>query len=385
LQWKYEEDFMVPEEVYQHMKDKVLELGEEEILWNEKIKEYQDKYPKEYEEFQRSLEGVIPEDLLESDAFYEFEKDDASRGYSGTVLNRLAKEMPHLIGGSADLAPSNKTTIDGRENMRKDHMAGRNIQFGIREHAMAAISNGIALHGGLIPFCATFFVFSDYLKPAIRLSALMNQRVIYIFTHDSIGVGEDGPTHEPIEQLAMMRAMPNTAVYRPADGRETAAAYKFALENTGGPTALVLSRQKLPNLENTQKDISKGAYVYKDFGEHPELILMASGSELYPTIEAAKKIHSKGYDLRVVSVPSLDQLNLQDQSYIDEIFPKNIRKRVSIECLSTFGWHRYTGLEGLNIGMDQFGASGNGDALMKHFGFDKESITKRIVAYLEEE
>lgn len=381
LNWEYDTDFYVPENVKSYMKERILFKEQDEIKWDSLLQAYQKDYPNLYEELQQQLDGNIPEVFLDDDAFYRFEKDDASRNYSHQVLNRLKDVMPNLIGGSADLAGSNKTHMKGVEKFTKNCKIGRNLQFGVREHAMGAISNGIALHGGFIPYCATFFVFSDYLKPAMRLSSLMQKQVLYIFTHDSIGVGEDGPTHEPIEQLAMLRSIPNMTTFRPADGMETACAYRYALDHKTGPTAIVLSRQTLPNLSVSSKEAMKGAYVLKDFGETIELILIATGSEVELAMQVAEKL--EGIGTRVVSMPSMELFERQDEKYKEQVLPKAIRKRVSIECLSTFGWDRYVGFEGITIGLDSFGASAPQSDLMKKYGFTVEQIIEKIKPILE--
>lgn len=382
LAWTGDEDFYVPEEVKNYVDQRVDEMALSEEQWNKIAAQYQEKYPEDYALYCQFVQNEIDPSQWD-DAFYAFEKDDASRGYSGTVLNRVKDKVPQLIGGSADLAPSNKSRMKNEELFSKKNPSGRNLQFGIREHAMAAIVNGISLHGGLIPYAATFFVFSDYLKPALRLSALMKRQILYIFTHDSIGVGEDGPTHEPIEHLAMLRSTPDVTTIRPADGVETAAAYRYFLEHKDGPTCLVLSRQTLKRLEYSARDISRGAYVYHDFGENPKLILMSSGSEMEPTVEVAEKLYGEGTTVRVVSVPSMELFLKQDAAYRESVLPAEITKRVSIEALSTFGWASLTGLEGLNIGIDRFGASGKGEDLAEYFGITSASLYEKIKKYIQ--
>lgn len=285
--------------------------------------------------------------------------------------------MENLIGGSADLAPSNKTYMKDAGDLCRDDYSGRNIRFGVREQGMAAISNGIALHGGLRTFAATFFVFSDYVKPMARLSALMKLPVVYIFTHDSIGVGEDGPTHEPVEQMAMFRAMPGITVFRPCDRTETAAAWKIAVETVDAPTALVLSRQNLEQIEGSSRDLSKGAYVISDCkGEVPELILIGSGSEVTLCMKAKEELEKEGTDVRVVSMPSMDLFERQDKAYKESVLPSECKKRVSVEALSSFGWDRYTGFEGASVAIDTFGASAPAGQLFEKFGFTVENVVK---------
>ena len=345
------------------------------------FEDYKQTHRDLYDKLMKFLSKEIDEEYLTSEEFTSFEKDDATRSYSHVLLNRLKDKQLNIVGGSADLAPSNKTFMDGLDVFTQTIRSGRNIQFGVREHAMAAISNGISLYGGLIPYCATFMIFSDYLKPAMRLSALMKRQVIYILTHDSIGVGEDGPTHEPIEQLAMLRTIPNLNTLRPADGFETAMAYKIALENKETPSALVLSRQTLVNLKETNEGALKGGYVLKK-QEAPDLVIIATGSEVKLALDASEILEKEGIKTQVVSMMCQEIFDKQDQKYKDSVIPKNIEKRVSIECLSTYGWQKYTGLNGLNIGIDEFGMSAPGNKIMEHFGFTTEKIVERIKKYL---
>ena len=291
------------------------------------------------------------------------------------ILNKIQKAMPNLFGGSADLAPSNKTYMKEAGDYSALDPAGRNVRFGVREQAMAAISNGLALHGGLRAFAATFFVFSDYVKPMARLSALMKLPVTYIFTHDSIGVGEDGPTHEPIEQLAQFRAMPGITVIRPCDRTETAAAWKYAIESENEPVVLVLTRQNLEQQADSARDISKGAYIISDSEKAvPELILIGTGSEVDVCIKAKAELEKEGRDVRVVSMPCMDLFERQPEAYKEKILPSACRKRVSVEALSTFGWGRYTGIDGANVGIDTFGASGPAGRLFEKFGITVENV-----------
>lgn len=380
--WEYEEEFYVPREVREYISEsnKKGELKEEE--WNKLFEEYKNNYPEESKEFLMSLNKELTEDVFNED-FYKFDKDDASRGYSGTILNRLAEKVPYLIGGSADLAPSNKTEMKNSSYYSPTNREGKNIHFGVRELAMSAISNGISLHGGLLPYCATFLVFSDYVKPTIRLSALMNQQVLYVLTHDSIGVGEDGPTHQPIEQMVMLRSTPNISTFRPADGKETAAAYEYALNKKDGPTVFALTRQKLENLEETGKDALNGGYVLKDLGDRTDIILMASGSEVKLICDAAERINKLGYGVRVVSMPSPDVFDKQSEGYKNSVLPKEVRKRVSVEALSTYGWDKYVGLDGIKIGMEGFGASAPANLLFDKFGFTVENIVEKALSILD--
>ncbi len=314
--------------------------------------------------------------MIDSDEFWAWDDAPAAtRNISGSIINRLKDIFPNLIGGSADLSPSNKTVMNGEGYISKDDFSGRNIHFGVREFAMTAITNGILLHGGLRAYCATFFVFSDYTKPMARLSALMNIPTIFVFTHDSIGVGEDGPTHEPIEQLAMLRSLPNFNTFRPADARETIAAWYAAMVSKSTPTAIVLTRQNLPQLDGSGKKALKGAYIIKEASKStPDMILIASGSEVSLAIEAATELEKDNIATRVVSMPCMDVFEAQSKEYKEEVLPKNVRNRVAIEALSSFGWDRYTGLDGRVISMNSFGASAPQDLLFKKFGFTKENV-----------
>jgi len=294
--------------------------------------------------------------------------------------------VPNLLGGSADLTPSNKTRTKEHQDFQRETPEGRYLRFGVREHAMAAICNGIALHGGLRVFCATFFVFSDYLRPALRLSALMRLPVIYVFTHDSIGVGEDGPTHQPVEHLMALRAMPNVTVIRPADANETAEAWRVALRHTSGPVALVLSRQDVPTLERGPEApaslVEKGAYILSDSDGTPDLILIGTGTELQHAVAAGETLRAEGVRVRVVSMPSWELFEAQPQAYRDRVLPPEVKRRITIEAGCTFGWERYAGEGGRSIGLDRFGASAPGDVLMEQFGFTAENVVRQARALL---
>lgn len=287
--------------------------------------------------------------------------------------------MPNLVGGSADLAPSNKTNMKDAGDFSKENYAGSNFHFGVREQAMTAITNGIALHGGLRPFAATFFVFSDYTKPMARLSSLMKLPVTYIFTHDSIGVGEDGPTHEPVEQLAAFRSLPNFTVFRPCDRTETAAAWMYAIKSESTPTGLVLTRQNLPQIEGSSKEALKGGYIIDNSTKaEPDAIIIASGSEVSLAIEAKKLLAGDGIDVRVVSMPSMELFEEQSDEYKNSVLPLSCRKRVAVEALSDFGWYRYVGLDGKVVSMKGFGASGPANELFKKFGFTAENVAAAV-------
>lgn len=346
--------------------------------WEKLLEEYKVKYPEKYDLFQKFMKEEIDEEILNDSSITEFDKDMASRESSGIVLNRFSRLLLNLFGGSADLGPSNKSTMKEFDYYSPENRSGKNIHFGVREHAMAAICNGISLHGGLLPYCATFFVFSDYLKPAVRLSALMNQGVIYVLTHDSIGVGEDGPTHEPIEHLAMFRSTPNVSMYRPCDAKETAYAWISALKNRKTPSCLALTRQKLTNLEGTSSEALKGGYVLKDFGKDFEMIIIASGSEVGLAYKVCEKLLEENICTRLVSMPCMEEFEKQSKEYKESVLPNNIRKRVSIEALSTFGWGKYVGLDGISIGLDTFGASAPANLLFEKFGFTVDAVYEKI-------
>ena len=382
--WAHE-DFAVPEEVYEDFSKKIIEPGkEEEATWNALFAAYKTDHPELAEELELAISGKLPASYEKNIPVYEPEKDKlATRASSGEVLNAIAQSVPALFGGSADLAGSNKTLIKGAGDFSRVDYAGRNIWFGVREFAMAAALNGMSLHGGLKVFAGTFFVFSDYLRPAVRLSAIMKTPVTYVFTHDSIAVGEDGPTHEPIEHLAAFRAMPGLSVIRPADGNETAAAWRLAVESDDKPTALVLTRQGLPTLPNTKEHayegVKKGAYVISDSkADQPQAILIATGSEVQLAVRSQQALAEKGVDVRVVSMPSWDRFNEQDAAYKDAVLPKAVTKRVAIEMGSTLGWERYTGFDGAIIGIDTFGASAEGNQLMAEYGFTVENVVKHV-------
>lgn len=378
-----EEPFVVPEDVKEFMAQLIKKGIEANEEWNRMYEEYKEKYPELAKELEDWLELKLPMDYLESDEFWSFEKDMSTREASGTVINRIAEKLPNLIGGSADLAPSNKTYMKSREDFSKENYGGSNIRFGVREHAMAGVVNGMFLHGGLRAYCGTFFVFSDYMKHSMRLASLMNLPAIYVLTHDSIGVGEDGPTHQPIEQLAMFRSMPNFVVFRPADARETAAAWYTALTRKTGPTGLVLTRQNLPLLEGTGKDALKGAYILKKEKQDLDLILLATGSEVHLVLEAAKVLEEKGIGVRVVSMPSWEIFEEQSHEYKEEVLPSKVEKRLAVEAAASLGWHKYVGLKGKVIAMESFGASGPGNQLFEKFGFTVDNIVEKALELVE--
>ena len=380
INWPCKGDFEVPKEVYDHYKELADNMAKAEDKWNELFAAYVEKYPEMKELWDNYFDGYDMSDLFNSDEYWaKGDKPEATRSTSGTILNMIKKAMPNLIGGSADLAPSNKTNMKDAGDFSKDNYAGTNLHFGVREQAMAAIGNGLALHGGLKAFVATFFVFSDYVKPMARLSALMKLPLTYVFTHDSIGVGEDGPTHEPIEQLAAFRSLPDFTVFRPCDRSETAAAWMYAVENECGPTGLVLTRQNLPQIEGSSKDALKGGYVIAESEKAvPDAIIIASGSEVSLAINAKEELKKSGIDVRVVSMPSMELFDKQSAEYKESVLPNGVRKRVAVEALSDFGWYKYVGLDGRVIAMEGFGASGPAATLFEHFGFTVDNVVKTV-------
>lgn len=380
INWPCKGDFEVPKEVYDHYKELADNMAKAEDKWNELFAAYVEKYPEMKELWDNYFDGYDMSDLFNSDEYWaKGDKPEATRSTSGTILNMIKKAMPNLIGGSADLAPSNKTNMKDAGDFSKDNYAGTNLHFGVREQAMAAIGNGLALHGGLKAFVATFFVFSDYVKPMARLSALMKLPLTYVFTNDSIGVGEDGPTHEPIEQLAAFRSLPDFTVFRPCDRTETAAAWMYAVENECGPTGLVLTRQNLPQIEGSSKDALKGGYVIAESEKAvPDAIIIASGSEVSLAINAKEELKKSGIDVRVVSMPSMELFDKQSAEYKESVLPNGVRKRVAVEALSDFGWYKYVGLDGRVIAMEGFGASGPAATLFEHFGFTVDNVVKTV-------
>lgn len=379
LGWEYPEAFYVPEEVYEHFRNRAKEGEEEEAAWKVMFAAYCQEYPQletlwnQYHSGGKSGAEAL---LGEEEWWTGGEKADSTRNVSGKLINRLKELLPNLMGGSADLGPSNKTIMNGAGDYSAENPGGRNLHFGVRELAMTAIGNGLMLHGGIQAYVATFFVFSDYAKPMARLSALMRVPLTFVFTHDSIGVGEDGPTHEPVEQLAMFRSIPNFHVFRPCDKVETAAAWCSAMASEKTPTALILSRQNLPVVAGTSREALKGAYVLDDCEGMPELILIASGSEVSLAVEAKKELTKEGRKVRVVSMPSMEIFEEQTKEYKESVLPGAVRKRVAIEALSGFGWHRYVGLDGALVTMDGFGASAPAARLFEHFGFTVENVLR---------
>lgn len=387
--WTFEEDFHVPEEVYESFREATTKLGlEKEQQWNELFESYQAEHAELATELQDAIAGKLPENFDDILPKYEEGTSLATRAASGDAINAIAEVVPALFGGSADLAGSNNTMIKGSDAFLPANYAGRNIWFGVREFAMGTALNGMALHGGLHVYGGTFFVFSDYVRPAVRLSALMEVPVTYVFTHDSVAVGEDGPTHEPVEHLAALRAMPGLSVIRPADANETAAAWKMAVSSERTPTALVLSRQNLDVLpksaELAMEGVSKGAYVVSPASkDQAGAILLATGSEVNLAVSAQKALKEEGIDASVVSMPSWDLFEKQDQAYKDSVLPKNVKKRLGIEMGASLGWHKYTGDEGDVLAIDTFGASAPGNIVIEKYGFTVENVVSKVKALLE--
>ncbi|MCM3109736.1 transketolase [Lederbergia lenta] len=387
-EWTYEDDFYVPSEVYDVFEETIVNKGKQtEAEWEELFSRYKAENPELAAQLEQAIAGELPEGWDKDITVYETGSSLATRASSSEVMNDIAKNLPSLVGGAADLASSNKTMISGQSDYGADNYAGRNIWFGVREFGMAAAMNGIALHGGLKVFGGTFFVFSDYLRPAVRLAALMELPVTYVFTHDSIAVGEDGPTHEPIEQLASLRAMPGLSIIRPADGNETAAAWQAAMESKHKPTALILSRQNLPTLpgtaENAKQGVNKGAYVVSSATtDSADALILATGSEVSLAVEAQAALAKEDIHVSVVSMPSWDKFEEQSKEYKESVIPKTVKKRLAIEMASPFGWERYTGDEGEILAIDRFGASAPGEKIAEEFGFTVDNVVARIKAML---
>ncbi len=383
LGWPSQEPFFVPDEVYANYKAISAEKAKDEEAWNKMFAEYCAKYPEMKKAWDDMFNLDIAKDLINNEEFWAFDdKPEATRNLSGVVLNRLKDYVPALIGGAADLAPSTKTYMKDAGDFSKDNYAGRNLHFGVRELAMAAIGNGMTLHG-LRAFVSTFFVFSDYVKPMARLSSIMRIPTTYVLTHDSIGVGEDGPTHEPIEQLAMLRAMPNFHVFRPADATETIAAWYSAATSKETPTALVLTRQNLPQLAGSSKEALKGGYVIADSAKAtPDAIIIASGSEVSLAVNAKEELAKDGVDVRVVSMPCMDLFEEQSAEYKESVLPKNVRARVAVEALIDYGWGKYVGLDGATVTMTGFGASAPANTLFEKFGFTVDNVVKAVKSVL---
>jgi transketolase len=379
LKWEPTESFTVPAEAGEHLALATERGKASQEQWNTAFGEYRKAFPDEAQQLEDALRGHLPanwEDGLNG----LFEKADpiATRSASGVVMNAISKGLPALIGGSADLAPSTRTALDDRGDIGPGEFAGHNLHFGVREHAMGAVANGIALHGGAIPYTATFLVFSDYMRPSIRLGALMGQQVIYVFTHDSIGVGEDGPTHQPIEHLMSLREIPGLVVSRPADATETVEVWRAAIARRNGPTVMAFTRQNLPVLDRSElasaSGVLKGGYTLWENSDSPRIIIIATGSEVHVALEAGKTLGDEGTAVRVVSMPSCDVFDDQPKEYRDQVLPPSVRARVSVEAGSTKGWERYVGLDGASIGMTGYGASAPAGTLYEKFGITAERV-----------
>ena len=379
LEWPSKEPFFVPDEVYDNYKKLVSDKKPAYDEWQKMFAEYCEKFPEMKEALDKEFDPSVAEALIDDEDYWKFEdKPQATRNLSGDVINKLKDRIPSLMGGSADLSPSTKTEMKGEPYFSKDNRLGRNMHFGIRELAMGAIGNGMML-SGLRAYVSTFFVFSDYLKPMARLAAIMKIPTIFVLTHDSIGVGEDGPTHEPIEQLAMFRAMPNFNVWRPADATETLASWYAAVTSKETPNAMVFTRQNLPQLKGSSKEALKGGYVLVDSDkETPDAIVIASGSEVQLGVEAREALKAEGIDVRVVSMPCMDVFDAQSDEYKEKVLPKSVRARVGVEALSDFGWGKYIGLDGEMVSMHSFGASAPANLLFEKFGINTDAVVAAV-------
>ena len=386
LGWENQTAFEVDAEIYDHYKALAEEGAKKEEAWKAMFAEYSTKYPEDARLWDEYFAKLDVQKIIDSEEYWAHEdKAMATRAVSGDIINKLKDVYPNLVGGSADLAPSNKTEMKGQGYFSATDRSGRNIHFGVREMAMTAITNGIYLHGGLNPYCATFFVFSDFMKPMIRLSSLMGLPVTFVLTHDSIGVGEDGPTHEPIEQLAMLRSIPNLNVFRPADYTETAAAWASAIGSEATPTAIVLTRQNLPQLEGSSKEAFKGGYILAEAANKDkiDLIIMASGSEVELALGAKEELEKEGKSVRVVSVPCMDIFETQSPEYIEEVLPSAVRTRLAVEAASPMPWYKYIGLDGDVVAMNSFGASAPAKVLFDHFGFTVANVVDKAKALVK--
>ncbi len=389
LGWPEDKTFYVPDEVYAHMRQAIDRGREQQDKWNALMDGYREAHPEKAGRLADWLAGTLPEGWDADMPDFEAGEDLATRAASGQVLDKIAPKIGFLIGGSADLTGSNKTAVEGREEFTKDNPSGAYFHFGVREHSMAGAMNGMVLHGGVRPYGGTFLIFSDYLRPSLRLSALMSAPVIYVFSHDSIGLGGDGPTHQPVAQLMALRAIPNLTLLRPADAHETAEAWKAAIRNTDGPTALALTRQKVPTFDRSKlapaDGLHRGAYVLRDTdpgsspgqASAPDVILIGTGSEVQHAVHAAETLAEDGIGARVVSMPSWELFEAQSEDYRREVLPPEVTARVSIEAGALLGWERYVGLEGRIIGLDRFGASAPGSVVMEKLGFTAEHVAEK--------
>ncbi|RXJ49637.1 transketolase [Gelidibacter gilvus] len=383
-----DKNFFVPDDVLDHYHKAAQKSAENEKQWNELYKNYKNRHPDLAKEYETISAGKLPDGWEAQLPIFKAGEKMATRKASGKTLNAIADYLPQLIGGSADLAPSTDTNLDAYQSFSEKHPRGRNFHFGIREHAMGAVLNGMALSNYLVPYGATFLIFSDYMRPPLRLAAIMNIRTIMVFTHDSIGLGEDGTTHQPVEQLIGLRTVPNMTVIRPADANETAQAWRIAILHTDGPVAIVLTRQGIPILDQEKytsaKELEKGAYILSEAEGKPEIILIATGSEVHLILEAQEQLKKNNIQARVVSMPSWRLFDQQSAAYRDNVFPKDLRKRLAVEAGSSVGWLKYTTDEGDVIGIDKFGESAPGDEVMKAYGFSVENVVKRAKALLSD-
>ncbi|PQJ35103.1 transketolase [Salinibacter sp. 10B] len=381
LGWPTDETFHVPEGVYDHVQQAVSDGAEQKAAWDDLMEDYEEAHPERAAEYRRWLHREPGEGWEAAVPTFDPDESLATRKASGLTLNELAPEVGYLIGGSADLTGSNKTDVPGRSDFQPDNPGGRYFRFGVREHAMAGAMNGMALHGGIQPYGGTFLIFSDYLRPSLRLSALMEQPVVYVFTHDSIGIGEDGPTHQPVEHLMALRAIPNLTLLRPADANETAEAWKVAVQNTEGPTALALTRQTLPVFDREEvtpaRGVGRGAYVLRPTEGTPDVLLIGSGSEVQHALAAARTLADDGIEAQVVSMPSWELFDDQSETYQHKVLPPEVTARVSIEAGVTQGWERYVGPDGACIGVDRFGASAPGEVVMEKYGITAEHVAEQ--------
>ncbi|HEY7418312.1 MAG TPA: transketolase, partial [Ktedonobacteraceae bacterium] len=385
LGWPSEEPFYVPEEALRYYRQAVERGTAQEQAWQQQYKAYQAAYPELAAQFERELRGELPTGWDSDLPVFDAGEALATRAAAGKALNAIAPKLPNLIGGAADLAPSTSTNMKGFGDFGPTEN-GRNMHFGIREHAMGGILNGMSLYGGLIPFGATFLIFSDYMRPSMRLAALMGVKVVYVYTHDGIGVGEDGPTHQPIEQLAALRAIPGFTLIRPGDANEAVEAWRAAISHKG-PVALVLSRQAIPTLDRSRvasaRNLARGAYVLSDSERAPELILMATGAEVPLVEEAAKQLRQDSIAVRVVSMPSWELFEAQDEAYKESVFPRNVSARLAVEAASPQGWEHYVGLQGATITLNHFGASAPAKTLFQQFGFTVDNVVAQAKKLLQ--
>ncbi len=390
LGWPLEPDFFIPDQALEHFRKAHARGHELEQEWKARLQAYEDAFPDQARQWRQWMSKELPRAWVdELPVFPPDAQGMATRKASGRILNQLASRLGNLIGGSADLAPSTKTLLEGQGDFQAGQYEGRNLHFGVREHGMGAIVNGLALHGGLIPYGATFLIFSDYMRPPIRLAAMMGLKAVFVFTHDSIGLGEDGPTHQPVEQLIALRAIPGLTVFRPGDANETVQAWRFALEQGDGPVAICLTRQSLPTLDReifaSAEGLVRGAYVLCDFNVQriPELIFIATGSELHIALEAAGRLRDRGIAVRVVSMPSMELFEQQPRSYRNKVLSPGVSARIAVEAGSPFGWRRFVGEKGEVIGIDHFGASAPYERVYREFGLNAEHVLEKALGLLE--